>query len=184
MTHPKPKNKTPASRESMVVAGLIIVQTICAVIFLNDVWGDYRNLGWAAFSDYHQVVELMAVLGLVVGIFFQARYLMLLLRRQERAERGLSIASGALHDLMEGYFRDWGLTKAEGDVAAFTLKGYSITEIAALRGTREGTIKTQLNAIYRKAGVNGRGPLVSLLIEDLMAQPLISAPQERPLAAE
>jgi DNA-binding CsgD family transcriptional regulator len=95
------------------------------------------------------------------------------LRRQETMARGLGVAAGALSDLMEGYFRDWGLTSAEQDVAAFTIKGYSIAEIAELRGSAEATVKTHLNAIYRKAGVPGRGQLVSLLIEDLMRAPLM-----------
>jgi DNA-binding CsgD family transcriptional regulator len=58
-------------------------------------------------------------------------------------------------------------------VAAFTIKGFTIAEIAALRGSAEGTVKTHLNAIYRKAGVQGRGQLVSLLIEELLGGPLL-----------
>jgi DNA-binding NarL/FixJ family response regulator len=34
-------------------------------------------------------------------------------------------------------------------------------------------VKTHLNAIYRKAGVQGRGQLVSVLIEDLLNAPLV-----------
>ena len=45
---------------------------------------------------------------------------------------------------------------------------YSISEIAKLRGTREGTINVQGTAIYKKAGVNGKSQLVSLLVEDLL----------------
>jgi len=37
-----------------------------------------------------------------------------------------------------------------------------------MRGSAEGTVKSQLNAIYRKAGVGNRGELLSLLIEELM----------------
>jgi len=81
--------------------------------------------------------------------------------------------------VMEGHFRAWWLTPSEQDVATFTIKGCSIAEIAALRGSAEGTVKTHLNAIYRKAGVPGRGQLVSVLIEDLMGGPLVAAP-DRP----
>ena len=66
----------------------------------------------------------------------------------------------------------WGLTAAERDVAMFSLKGLSLQEIAALRRTSEGTVKAQTNAIYRKAGVNGRPQLLSLFIEELMAGPI------------
>ena len=53
-------------------------------------------------------------------------------------------------------------------MALFAIKGLSTQEIAALRNTREGTVKAQTNAIYRKAGVSGRPQLLSLFIEDLM----------------
>lgn len=160
-------------RQTYPLILLILVQTACAVFFLSDVAADWVALGPRAMRDVHLGVEVLASLMLVIGIVFEARVLMHLLRRQARAERGLGIAAGALNDLMERYFHDWGLSAAEQDVAAFALKGFSIAEIAGLRGTREGTVKTHLNAIYRKAGVAGRSQLVSLLIEDLMTQPLV-----------
>jgi DNA-binding NarL/FixJ family response regulator len=56
----------------------------------------------------------------------------------------------------------------------------SIADIARLRQTSEGTVKAQSNAIYRKAGVNGRTQLLSLFIEDLMeAAPREGAPNPR-----
>lgn len=86
--------------------------------------------------------------------------------------------------MIEGYYRDWGLTASEQDVAGFTIKGYSIAEIATLRGSAPGTVKTHLNAIYRKAGVAGRGQLVSLLVEDLRRAPLLEPlPNDAAVAA-
>ena len=67
----------------------------------------------------------------------------------------------------------WSLTPAEQDVANFTVKGYSISEIAQMRTSAEATIKTHRNAIWRKAGLAGRGQPVSLLIEDLLHAPII-----------
>ena len=167
------KNKKK-SKESLALIGLILAQSICALFFLSDVMNDAYWMGWSAFGvSWHLTVEALATLALILGIGVEARYLMQMLRRQSRIERGISIASGALHELMEEMFSDWNLTAAEQDVAGFTLKGYSISEVAELRGSRDGTIKAQLNAIYRKAGVENRGQLVSLLIEDLMRAPLV-----------
>ena len=93
-------------------------------------------------------------------------------------------AAGALADVIEGCYRNWGLTASEQDVAGFTIKGYSIAEIAILRGSAPGTVKTHLNAIYRKAGVAGRGQLVSLLVEDLRRAPLLEPlPNDAAVAA-
>ncbi len=174
MPAPKPKE----SREGMVLIGLILFQSACTVFFLADVTQDLRDLGWASVTSLHIMPELAATLGLVSGIVFQALYLARVLRRQAMMERGISLAQGALADLMAAHFAAWGLTPSEADVANFTVKGYSIAEIATLRGSREATVKTHLNAIYRKAGVAGRGQLVSLLIEDLMRGPITPDPAE------
>lgn len=175
MTDASPSN----DRQGLVLGGLMLFQSACAVFFVGDVLRDAAVLGRAAWTDIHILIEAFAALGLILGIGVELRALVALLARQARAERGLSIAAGALHDLMERYFEDWGLTAAERDVAAFALKGCAIAEIAELRGTATGTVKAHLNAIYRKAGVSGQGQLQALIVEDLMAQPLV-APGDRP----
>ena len=77
--------------------------------------------------------------------------------------------------VMTQHFVDWRLTPAERDVAVFLVKGLSTCDIAELRGTSEGTIKAQTNAIYRKASVTGRTQLLSTFIEDLMDDALMPA---------
>ena len=44
-----------------------------------------------------------------------------------------------------------------------------------MRNTREGTVKAQNAAVYRKAGVSGRPQLLSLFIEDLMTDSLVKS---------
>lgn len=149
---------------------LILFQCFCTAFFVYDVTSD---LDEGLTSLFHMMPELAATVGLVIGVVFEVRALLDLLQRQARMERGLGVASGALNDLMEEYFSQWALTPAEQDVATFTIKGCSIADIAQMRGSAEGTVKTHLNAIYRKAGVQGRGQLVSVLIEDLMNAPLV-----------
>ena len=163
-------------RAGLWLALLIGVQILCTLFFLGDVLVD---LGEDEGTLWHLVPEIGATLGLVVGIAVEAAVLMSLLRRQAHMAQSLGIAAGALADVMQGHFRRWGLTPSEQDVAAFTIKGFSIAEIATLRGSAEGTVKTHLNAIYRKAGVQGRGQLVSLLIEDLLQAPLLPADRQK-----
>ena len=164
-TAPRPKGQKPAH-----LVALILFQGLCSMFFVFDVIEDFREGG---VSLLHMLPEIGATLGLLIGIVFEVRSLMTLLRRQAHMEKSLGVAAGALAELMEDYFREWGLTPSEQDVAAFTIKGYAIAEIAEMRGSAEGTVKTHLNAIYRKAGVPGRGQLVSLLIEDLLNGPLV-----------
>ncbi len=160
-------------KTTMSLMVLIVVQGACGAFFLADTIVDFLENGTRAFGDLHLWIEVVATLSLIFGIIIETRMLMQILRRKAHAERGLSIASGALHDLMESYFADWKLTRSEADVATFAIKGLDIAEIAALRGSAEGTVKAHLNAIYRKSGTSGRGALVGLLVEDLMGQPLV-----------
>ena len=52
---------------------------------------------------------------------------------------------------------------------AVVLQAVSAAEIASFRSVSEGTVKAQTNAIYRKAGVSGRAQLVSLFVDELVA---------------
>jgi DNA-binding CsgD family transcriptional regulator len=151
------------------LAALIVVQAGCNFVFFMDVLGDYRDAGH--FTG-HLNIELFANLGLVAAIVVEARVLWTLLRRQAIADRAISVARGAMAQLMSDQFSSWGLTAAEADVAGFTIKGFSIAETAGLRGSSEATVKSQLNALYRKAGVSGRAQLVSVFVEDLFNGPL------------
>lgn len=159
--------------ESALVV-LMLVQATCIVLFVVDIIDDIAEAPPGSGIGPHVTVELVANIGLVLAVIAEAVLLQRLLRQQARNERAIAAASGALADLMQGYFRTWGLTAAEADVAAFTIKGCSIAEIAGLRNAAEGTVKSQLNAIYRKSGLAGRGQLVSLLIEDLLGGPLLT----------
>lgn len=165
---PAARGDTPA-----LVAALLIFQVLCVAVFLWDVAADFWEAGWLLFADMRLLPELAGVLGLIMSIAFVGIVLRRILTRQHQLETGLRVASGALGDLIEGYFEAWALTPTEQDVATYTIKGYSIAEVASLRGSAEGTVKTHLNAIYRKAGVSGRAQLVSLLVEDLMRETLI-----------
>ncbi len=155
------------------VVGLILVQALCTVIYMGDVVTDLVPQGLAGLTNPANLSEIAAASGLVLGLVFEVAVLWRMLGRQHRMQQSLNVASGALSELMEDHFRSWSLTPTEADVAAFTIKGFSIAEIANLRGSAEGTIKTHLNAIYRKSGVTGRAQLVSVLVEDLFRGPLV-----------
>jgi len=115
-----------------------------------------------------ELLDIAAALGLLIGAVLGAIAIQITMNAKKRAEDGLRAASGAFHEMVEERFEDWGLSAAERDITLLTLKGLSIREIAAIRKTSEGTIKSQSNAIYKKAEVKGRGQLQSLFVEDLM----------------
>jgi DNA-binding NarL/FixJ family response regulator len=152
----------------------MVLQLSCAVFFVADIVEDFAKLPPGRLIDPHLAMELAANLGLVAALFVEWRVLRLLLDRQKATEKALSAATGSLHQVIETYFSDWGLTPAEADVAYFTIKGFSVAEVAQMRRSSDGTVKSQLNAIYRKSGLTGRAQLVSLLIEDLLHAPAVA----------
>ena len=142
------------------------LQAACALYFLADILSelpDFRT------GPAHPAVELIAVAVLWIGCLWGLREISSLLSRNRHMEERMQAASGAFLDLLEDSFARWGLTPSEREVALLSIKGFSIAEIAGLRKTREGTVKAQSAAIYRKAGVTGRAQLVSHFVEDLMA---------------
>ncbi|MFN7224850.1 MAG: helix-turn-helix transcriptional regulator [Paracoccaceae bacterium] len=148
---------------------LFTVQAVCAFFFVSDIFSSLFGFRSTPVSwEFRELVEIGAALGLIVGFVLGALVLRRSFQDRHAAEERLRRASGAFMDLLDERFVEWSLTPAERDVALFSIKGMSTAEIAALRGTSEGTIKAQTNAIYRKAGVSGRPQLLSLFIEDLM----------------
>ena len=71
-------------------------------------------------------------------------------------------------DLVQQRFAEWSLSPAERDVALFAIKGMSVAEIAAPRGTSEGTVKADSGGSPSQGRRRASRPqLLSLFIEDL-----------------
>ena len=134
--------------------------------FLSQVtgWKLLAALPWVM----HEIFTLMTLVGLCVGMYFIIRSYRLAENNTCYLAKQLDAAKGAFQSGIDGYFEQWELSEAEKDIALFTIKGMTISEIAEIRQTKQSTIKTQSSAIYKKAGVSSRSQLVSLLIEELL----------------
>lgn len=153
-----------------LVIALIGVQATCAIVFLWDVVQDISTPG---DLDWHLLPEGLAVAALLLGIGFQVVYLLHLLQRKASLERSVGMASAQLQDVIQTHFDDWKLTASERDVAALMIKGLSISEIAGVRGSAEGTVKAHLNAIYRKSNARNRAEVLSHIMDALIDKPLL-----------
>ncbi len=153
-----------------LVITLIGVQTVCALVFLWDVAHDLREPGGLS---WHMVPEAMASIALLIGIAFEVVYLLHLLQRKASLERSVGMASAQLQDIIQSHFDSWKLTASERDVAALMIKGLSISEIASVRGSADGTIKAHLNAIYRKSSARNRAEVLSHIMDTLIDRPLL-----------
>ena len=169
------------ARKTVALWGLLLVQAATAAFFLADIVTDLLGINLTIGRVDHHGFELVVVLALVFGTFLTGLQIRDMTRRAEKVEAQLRAASGAFVELLEEYFDTWALTPSERDVALLAIKGLSIAEIAEIRNTKDGTIKAQCNAIYRKAGVTGRPQLLSIFIEELMGAGLVgSATAEGP----
>jgi DNA-binding CsgD family transcriptional regulator len=146
---------------------LMALQVVAAAYFVVDGFQDQILDARRGFS-LDLAMECVIALALLAGVIHSSHSILRLTRDLRWKEASLNRARGALSDHIAQRFAEWGLTKGEGEVALFALKGCDIAEIARLRGAAAGTIRSQLSQIYAKAGVNSQAMLVSLFIEDLL----------------
>lgn len=151
-----------------------VLLALAATFFMVDVLSELPQV---AHDPVHPILELMVTVMLGVGTVLGLREMRRMARDNHRMARGLKAAQGGFLELLEESFARWGLTPAERDVALLTVKGLTIAEIAALRGSRGGTVKAQSAAIYRKAGVGSRAQLLALLVEELLEGIPVMRPQ-------
>jgi len=150
---------------------LVVLQGACAFFFVADITLTVAGARSTPISwQTRELLEIGAALGLILGVVLGWLALRRTLAQKAQVEESLRSVQNAFREHLEATFETWALTPAERDVALFTIKGMSIQEIAGLRNTSEGTVKAQSNAIYRKSGVSGRTQLLSLFLEDLLAE--------------
>ncbi len=161
-----------ASRPALPLWGLLALQGLAVFYFGADVVFDLFGVQEAELpGGESQGLENFMTLVLILSALSTGVTLYKMQSRQVSLDRQVRIASGAFETVLQEHFDQWALTASERDVARLAIKGLSIAEMADLRGSKEGTIKAHSAAIYRKAGVTGRLELLSLFIEEIMADP-------------
>ncbi len=146
-----------------------IVISICETFFLLDVFADFFRLNIDTLWIEHQQIELFSTLTLGLSMIVIATQIVRLLRQNRQAQNTIDVASGELLGVIQRHFDMWKFSPSEREVALLLIKGMSTQEIADIRDTKIGTVKSQTSAIYQKAGVKGRNELVAYFVEDLLA---------------
>lgn len=154
------------------LSALFLLQFFCVLFLLADAVADVFKLESLGFIKDSDSFEYAVVIALIMSMAATGYRMRRVLTRNSLIEKQLMAASGAFCELLELHFENWNLTVSERDVALLAIKGFGIAEIADLRKTKAGTIKAQLNAIYKKANVTGRPQLISLFVEELMGETL------------
>ncbi|WP_341368666.1 helix-turn-helix transcriptional regulator [Yoonia sp. BS5-3] len=180
------RRPTSQKQISLVFLGcLTAFQILCAGFFVAEFLTEVLGLRhWALPFVWREILQILASLGLVIGSVTAILLLRQMRRRMNDVDRQLRAASGAFGDVMTEFFDEWSLSPSERDVAMFALRGYSNSEIADLRGKSEATVKTQINAVFRKADVTSRAQLMGLFVDAIMSEaPQKTAPNAVPAAA-
>jgi len=72
-------------------------------------------------------------------------------------------------EVIHQQFDDWQLTSGEQQVGMLLLKGLSFKEIAAVRNTKEKTVRQQASTIYSKSNLEGRHEFSAWFLEDFLS---------------
>ncbi len=164
-----PKFKPHADK--LLLGSIVLLQLVFSGFFIFDLGSEV--FGWRSLPmswEFHEAVQLITIAALLLGSGLGIIAYRNLARQRKEMNRQMLVARNAFHELIQQSFTEWGLTPSERDVGLFMLKGLSNAEIAEVRGKSIGTIKAQVNAVFRKAGANGRAQLVSMFMEDLIAE--------------
>lgn len=167
-------------RAASTVVIFVVLQGVAALYFLGDGIDDLM-MGLRSGIGLEAIMECVIAIALLAGTVLSARYTKQLFEAARRSDAALGMARGAMAELVLEMFSQWRLTRSESEVALFAIKGSTISEIARLRGSAEGTVRSQLSQVYAKAGVANQTMLLALFLDELI-EPLVE--DQRPLSTQ
>lgn len=147
---------------------LATIQLLAGSVFFIDLLLETQLTGMSVVDTLHVVTEFLAIVFLFLGFWLARRALTRLKIERDTNTLKLQSLRGEFDTILMRRFADWGLSEAQKDVALLTLRGLKIADIAATRGTAEGTIKAHMNAVFRAANVHTRGELTGLFMEEFL----------------
>ena len=166
------------AKSRQVATFLVIFFILMAVFIAWDIWTDIQSGG----STPHILVETVLLSFNLVAFIYS-------IRRLNYYRKSAFKLSNMVQDLTEEkkswqmqtqsllkglsekialQFQTWVLTKAETEVGFLLLKGFSLKEIADLRGTKLKTVQLQAQSIYHKTQLANRSELSAFFLEDLL----------------
>jgi DNA-binding CsgD family transcriptional regulator len=150
--------------------GALLVQFVSTAFFVGSLWSEVLGLRTTAISYvWQEYIEVLASAGLLAGTVTTAFFVRKAQGNEVRLRRQIDVAAGNFQNHLMTLFDEWNLSPSESMVAVYAMKGFSNAEVAGFRGTSAATIKSQLNAVYRKSGFANRQQLISCLVEELLS---------------
>jgi len=166
-------HKTKYAKSLVTLVITFIITALCELFFLLDIVADHFYLNIDTTWLSHNELEFIVTITLGITLIAIAIQIIQLIKQHQAARKTVKIASGALAEIILQQFQRWQLTPSELEVGLLIIKGLSLAEIARLRSTKQGTVKSQASAIYQKAGIGNRHELIAYFMEDLLSENLM-----------
>ena len=157
-------------RKLAILYWVFAIQALSAFFFLGELWTEILGLRKTPIPyAYREVIQIFASFGVVIGVLASGMLVRRGLERMDELNRQVEVATGNFETHLHDQFAAWRLSPSEQSVMIYAMKGFSNAEIAEFRSTTAATVKSQMNAIYRKSGLQNRQQLISFLVEELLA---------------
>ncbi|MBE0414718.1 helix-turn-helix transcriptional regulator [Yoonia sp.] len=151
---------------------MAVIQLVCGLGFGVDLILEFPDPRvWAYLGPealIHLLSELLIMLLLLIGFGIARQIQRYLELQSDSMARDLRSLRGDFDSILHRQFESWQLTAAQRDVALLCLRGLRISDIAAIRGSAEGTVKAHFSAIFRAANVRTRSEFVALFMEEFI----------------
>lgn len=158
---------------------LFILILLVAMIFnimdlINDL-AEHESL-WHIIEESIVITLAFSLISyLIINLKKQKQDLNKLIHDLKSAKHSLKHSNTVLQRARKEYsevihqqFNEWHLSHGQQEIALLLLKGLSFIEIAAIRDTKEKTVRQQASEIYKKAGVAGRHAFSAWFFEDFL----------------
>ena len=157
-----------------IIIILLIVIVSNAFDLINDFATDESS--WHIIEESIVITLALALIAyLIINLKQHTVNLQQLRQELESTEHSLEQSNTLIHNARKEYshvihqqFDDWQLSQSQQQIALLLLKGLSFNEIAAIRETKEKTVRQQASEIYKKADVAGRHAFSAWFFEDFL----------------
>lgn len=141
-----------------------VVLTLVLVFFCYDITEDLID------GDTEVLLEAFVMILISHALYREARASSQLKISLAQQHTRLSRLSGEFVKIVTLQFEHWNLTRSEKEIGWMILKGYSFSDVAAFRESREKTVRHHAARIYAKSKTANRSELSAFFLEDLLIE--------------
>jgi len=163
---------------NLKTAAIIVILFIVIISNAFDLINDFatNESTWHIIEESIVITLALSLIAYLIVNLKQHRVNLQQLRHElETTEDSLEKSNNRIHNARREYsqvihqqFDDWQLSRSQQEIALLLLKGLSFNEIAAVRDTKEKTVRQQASEIYKKSGVAGRHAFSAWFFEDFL----------------